>query len=198
MMNFIKLTSAVLMFIILTPTAVMASDTRLINNLKTCITIKKEAARLQCFDDVTKSALVFTDTEEDTISRNSKINSSKSNSSEINKTNTLIASTKLVDNQTKPLTAKQVDDFSKEKVKKTSEQIAAEVNTISLTISKLSKSLRGQWKIFFANGQQWQQKDNTNLRLKVGDEVQLSKGVLGSVFLKKDNTNKRILVTRLK
>ncbi len=181
------------MFIVLTPTAVMASDISLINNLKACAAIEKEAARLQCFDDITKSVLVSTDNKEDTISQGSEVSSS-----EINKTNTLIASTRLADKQTTPLTAKQIDDFAKEKLKKTSEQIAAEVNTINLTISKLSKSLRGQWKIFFANGQQWQQKDNINLRLKVGDKVQLSKGALGSVFLKKQNIKKRIKVTRLK
>jgi hypothetical protein len=196
MTNSIKITNAALMFLVLTPMSLMAYDTSLIHDLKTCAAIKKESVRLQCFDDLTKKADVYTYNEEHTINQGSesKINSSES---EINKTNTLIASSKLVDNQTTPLTAKQIDNFSKEQVKKTSQEIATEVNTISLTISKLSKSLRGQWQIFFANGQQWQQKDNINLRLKVGDKVQLIKGALGSVFLKKQNTNKRIKVRRL-
>jgi hypothetical protein len=193
-MNTIKSTNTALMFFILTPMYVMASDISLINNLKTCAVIKKEAVRLQCFDDLTKKTRVFSYNEEYTLNQDSV---SEINSSEINKANSLEANSKLVDNQINPLTATQIDNFSKEKVKKTSQEIADEVNTISLTISKLSKSLRGQWKIFFANGQHWQQKDNINLRLKVGDKVQLIKGALGSVFLKKEDTNKRIKVRRL-
>jgi hypothetical protein len=62
----------------------------------------------------------------------------------------------------------------------------------------LSKSVRGQWQIYFTNGQYWQQKDNINLWLKVGDQVELIKGGLGAVFLKKHDINKRIKVRRLK
>ena len=96
------------------------------------------------------------------------------------------------------LTAKQVDSFSKEQVKKTSEELAKEINSITLTISKLTKTLHGQWKIIFENGQKWQQKDTVRLTLKQGDKVILTKGALSSVFLQKEKTNKRIRVKRLK
>ncbi len=96
------------------------------------------------------------------------------------------------------LTVEQVDSFSKEQVKKTSEELANEINSITLTISKLSKTLYGQWKITFENGQKWQQKDKYKLSLKTGQRVILTKGALSSVFLQKENTNKRIKVKRLK
>lgn len=96
------------------------------------------------------------------------------------------------------LTTQQVDSFSKEQVKKTREEQAKEITTITLTISELTKTMRGQWKVTFTNGQKWQQKDTVTLRLKKGDKVILTKGALSSVFLQKENTNKRIKVKRLK
>ena len=96
------------------------------------------------------------------------------------------------------LTAEQVDSFSKEQVKKTAEESAKEIDSITLTISKLSKSPYGEWRITFENGQRWQQKDNYKLSLKTGQRVILTKGSLSSVYLQKENTTKRIKVKRLK
>ena len=92
----------------------------------------------------------------------------------------------------------QVDAFAKEQVKKTSEDKANEINSITLTISKLSKTLRGQWKITFKNGQQWLQKDTIKMKLELAEQVTLTKGALTSVFLQQANGNKRIKVKRLK
>ena len=105
---------------------------------------------------------------------------------------------KTQDQQSSTFTATQVDSFSKEQVTKTAEEKAKEIDSIVLTISKLKKVGRGQWKITFSNGQQWLQKDTTKLKLKVDEEVTLSKGALSSVFLQKENTNKRMKVKRLK
>jgi hypothetical protein len=96
------------------------------------------------------------------------------------------------------LTATQVDDFSKEHVQKTDEEKANEILSISSTISQLTKTSRGQWKLTFDNGQKWQQKDTAKLKLKQGDKVTLTKGALSAVFLQKENMNKRIKVKRLK
>ena len=96
------------------------------------------------------------------------------------------------------LTAQQVDTFAKEHVEKTADEKANEILSISLTIRKLEKDVRGKWKISFDNGQKWQQKDTTKLKLKQGDKVILTKGALSSVFLRKENTNKRMKVKRLK
>jgi hypothetical protein len=96
------------------------------------------------------------------------------------------------------MTAAQVDDFSKSHVKKTDEEKAKEILSISLTISKLEKTVRGQWRLTFKNGQKWQQQDTAKLRLTQGDLVVITKGALGAVYLQKENTNKRIKVKRLK
>jgi hypothetical protein len=98
----------------------------------------------------------------------------------------------------KELTAKQVDAFSKEQIKKTDKETANEIKSITLIISKLEKNPRGKWKITFDNGQKWQQKDSKGLKLNEGDTVILTKGALSSVFLQKENTSKRIKVKRLK
>ena len=96
-----------------------------------------------------------------------------------------------------PLTEQQLDDFGNDHVEKTKEELAKEINTITLTISKLTKTVRGQWKIIFENGQKWQQKDTAALTLSIGSRVILTKGAFGSVYLKKENTKKRIKVKRL-
>ncbi len=96
------------------------------------------------------------------------------------------------------LTTQEVDSFAKEHVKKTEEELAKEINSISLTISKVSKTLRGELKITFSNGQKWQQKDSIRMKLKIGEKVSLHKGAFGSVYLQKESGNKRIKVKRLK
>ena len=136
--------------------------------LDTCSKVVADKARLKCFDQI-----VFT----------------KELPAVIGKTQ---------DQQSSTFTATQVDSFSKEQVTKTAEEKAKEIDSIVLTISKLKKVGRGQWKITFSNGQQWLQKDTTKLKLKVDEEVTLSKGALSSVFLQKENTNKRMKVKRLK
>ncbi len=107
-------------------------------------------------------------------------------------------SSKSVEASTTQVITQQVDDFSKEHIEKTAEEKANEVLSISLIVKTLKKVGRGQWKITFNNGQQWQQKDATRFKLKEGDKVTLTKGALGSVFLQKENTNKRMKVKRLK
>jgi hypothetical protein len=190
MSNIQRLINITLLFCSLLSTIVSANEAILVNNLKACVVIKQELVRLQCFDDLTKTV---TDDEYNKTHSNSQSSPSSQNTVTVS-----IADSIFIDNQVTPLTDKQIDDFSKEKVKKTPQQMATEVNAISLTISKLSKSIRGQWQILFTNGQQWQQKDTISLRLKKGDNVQLFKGALGTVFLKKHKTNKRIKVKRLK
>jgi hypothetical protein len=96
------------------------------------------------------------------------------------------------------LTAQQLDTFAKEHVQETAAEKAQEITSISLTISKLKKSPRGEWNISFSNGQKWKQKDGSRMKLKVGEEVSLNKGALGVVYLENENTNKRMKVKRIK
>lgn len=147
----------------------MANDTTVLNELVSCSDISENKQRLACFDTLVKK-----------------------NITEVNSPESINSTVKSVSS------AQQVEDFAKEHVKKTDEERAKELTTITLTISSLSKTPYGKWKISFDNGQRWQQKDSTKLKLKVGQRAVLTKGALNAVYLQKENTNKRILVKRLK
>lgn len=95
-------------------------------------------------------------------------------------------------------TAKDVDEFAKSHLGKSEQEKAKEITEISAQITKLSKTAHGYWKITLDNGQQWQQKDSYSFSLKVKQDVVLSKGALGAIYLKKAGSNKRIRVRRLK
>lgn len=100
--------------------------------------------------------------------------------------------------QANQLSTQQIDAFAKEQVKLDKDEQAQELTSISATVATLSKTVHGQWKMTFENGQKWLQKDSTKLSLKVGQQVVISKGALGVIFLQKANSNKRIKVKRLK
>lgn len=91
-----------------------------------------------------------------------------------------------------------IDAFAKEQIERTKEEQDKDINTIILTVSKLSKTVRGQWIIITENGQKWQQRDSARFNLKVNQKVIISKGSLGSTFLKNEDSNKRINVKRIK
>jgi hypothetical protein len=66
------------------------------------------------------------------------------------------------------------------------------------TVAKVKKNTFGKHTITFADGQVWKQTDSSRLRLKVGDQIFVEKGALGSHFLGKENTNTRMRVKRVK
>lgn len=98
--------------------------------------------------------------------------------------------------QTQPKKSKDVDDFAKEHLKKTSADEG--LDSITSTIRKLKKLIRGQWVISLENGQQWQQKGGNKIKLKVGDTIRMEKGAMGVVYLYKEGSNRNIRVKRLK
>lgn len=144
------------------------------DELVSCSQVNNNQARLTCFDAF--------------VAKN-KESSNESLSLEAQPVNSKI---------TQSPSAQDIEGFAKEQLKKTKQERAKEVKSITLTISALSKTAYGKWKINFVNGQKWQQKDNTKLNLKKGQRVVLTKGVLNAVYLQKENTNKRIAVKRLK
>lgn len=151
------------------PIITQAQTSNLAADINTCSQISQDQARLTCFDALTDK-------------------------------NTLAVATanKSVTSEKLPLTEQQIDDFAKDHVEKSKEELAREINSITLTISKLTKTVRGQWKIVFENGQKWQQKDGQRLKLQVGLKVTITKGAFGAIYLHKESTNKRIKVKRLK
>ena len=163
------LTCTILISGLVLPIIAQAKAPNLAAEINTCSQISQDQARLSCFDALTQSKTLAAET-----------------------TSQLVTSDKL------PLTAQQIDEFAKGHVEKSKEELAKEINSITLTISELTKTLRGQWKIVFENGQKWQQKDNNKFKLKIGQRVTLTKGALSAIFLQKENSNKRIKVKRLK
>lgn len=92
--------------------------------------------------------------------------------------------------------AKEIADFSKEDLKKTGKDKGPD--SITATISKLTKLIRGQWVIYLENGQKWQQQDSNTIKLKVGTNIRLKKGTMGAVYLYKEGSHRSIRVERLK
>lgn len=168
-MNFIvKLACCTIVTIFWLVTPVLAKQLSLSERVKVCSELTSDQARLSCFDQLT--------------TKSSQVTKSVPQSVQ----------------QPTQLSAQQVDAFAKEQVKLSKTEQAKELTSISATIDKLTKTVHGQWKITFANGQKWLQKGNTRLSLKVGQRVVITKGALGAIYLKKDNSNTRIKVKRLK
>lgn len=164
-----QLTCYVLISNLLIAPIVLANDVQLTTEILTCSKITDNESRLMCFDALSSHNNLMVGVAKSAVVEQATLNS-----------------------------VQQVDDFAKEHVKKTSKELEQEVDSITLTISQLNKTLRGKWKITFENGQKWQQNDSGTLSLKQGDEVTLTKGAFSSVFLQKADTNRRIKVKRLK
>ena len=71
-----------------------------------------------------------------------------------------------------------------------------EVSEITAVVGKVEESLRGKLIITLADGQVWRQTDNEDLKIKAGQTVTISRGMLGAFYLKKQGTNSRIRVKR--
>lgn len=169
MKNVILLLSSVLIY--LTSSASYAKkDNELLLKLTQCSSITSNDDRLLCFDK-----LVPTNIQQPTIA-----------------VTTVVAP--VVDS--KSVEEKQVNDFAKEHLKKTKEE--QESTSIIATVSKVNKLLRGQWVIYFENGQKWQQTDSARIKLKIGNKVRLEKGAMGAVYLYKEGSHRSIKVKRLK
>lgn len=89
---------------------------------------------------------------------------------------------------------KSIEQFGQEHIKSSNEHELS----VDFTIKLLSKNAKKRWVITFENDQVWQQKDSEYLSLSIGDEVQLSKGALGAIYLQKAGSNRKIKVRRQK
>ncbi len=189
MNNLNRLTSSIIVVSLFFTQITLAKES--LDQLEDCVKISQDTARLACFDKLTeKISNKSVEVNTTQLITQQVGDSSKKHIENINSKSVAASTTQLI--------TQQVDDFSKEHIEKTAEEKANEVLSISLLVDTLKKVGRGQWKITFKNGQQWQQKDTTRFKLKEGDKVTLTKGALGSVFLQRENTNKRMKVKRLK
>lgn len=165
-----KLASYALVISLCMAQTALAKEAELADKVFACSQLSENQPRLSCFDALTSSNRSIVET----------------------------ASKPVATEQSSPSNEQKIDAFGKEHVKKSTAELTKEINAITLTVSELTKTVRGKWKITFENGQQWQQKDTTTLKLQQGDQVTLTKGAFSSIFLQKEHTNRRIKVKRLK
>lgn len=71
-----------------------------------------------------------------------------------------------------------------------------EVSEITAVVGKVEESPRGKLIITLADGQVWRQTDGESLKIKAGQTVTISRGMLGAFYLKKQGSNSRIRVKR--
>ena len=158
-------------------------------SLAKCTKIQDDLARLVCFDDLAKQALMSASAARQA---NVTVPAAKSSIAAIETTATPVAKAKVA---VAPA-AKKAAEFGAEHLKKSN--VVEEDLQVVFTIAKLKKDQYGKWRFTFKNGQQWKQTDDKHLRVKVDESVLLKKGVMGAVYLKKHGANKKIRVKRLK
>ncbi|WP_085300155.1 hypothetical protein [Cognaticolwellia mytili] len=166
---------ALISFAFMSLTSMSANADTLNAELAQCAQVKDSLARLVCFDDLVKSTKSFTAGEQ--------------------------ASTSTPVTQIAPVAVEKTDkeaSFGAEHLKKSN--IPESERQIVFTVEKLTKDQYGQLRFTFKNGQQWKQTDGSHFRVKEGESVLLIKGMLNSIYLKKNITssNKKIRVKRLK
>lgn len=91
----------------------------------------------------------------------------------------------------------EAEDFGKFHLKKKPVEKDL-VTSVSSVIAKVQVLNYGKLYLTLANNQIWQQTGNNKLSIKVGDNVELVKGMLSAIYLKKEGINKRIRVKRMK
>ncbi len=144
--------------------------------LAKCSQVKDSLERLVCFDDLAKTASLSPVSEKQS-----------STLVPVAKKSASIA----------PIVSKE-ENFGAEHLKKTN--VSEDDLQVVFVVEKLKKDQYGKWRFTFKNGQQWKQSDSGYFKLKVGESVLLKKGVLDSIFLKKNdaNSNRKIRVKRIK
>ncbi len=164
--------------------AFASTKSTLVDSLASCKKVPNDAQRLVCFDQLAEIHVA---------PLSSAIVNVEPVTPEVNvepATPKVIVEPVTAIEQSKSQESKIIDDFSKDDLKKTEEETA--------TISNLKKLIRGQWVIYFKNGQKWQQKDSGKISLKIGDTVRLKKGSMETVYLFKEGGHRNIRVKRLK
>jgi len=168
--NVLRLFGVFIAFV--SPSIFAGTNSNLAYELSNCTKISKNENRLLCFDKLAKNNVVLL-----TTIKVKKKHVSHIEAARLKKT-------------------KQIDDFSKQHIKKTKEERGPD--SIVATISKVKQLIRGQWVVYLENGQKWQQADTGKIKLKVGNIIRLKKGSMGAVYLYKEGGHRNIRVKRLK
>lgn len=157
----------------------------LISEMQACRTKANNTARLACYDTLTLP------------SEKHHIPSQAGNSSPpakpIADTASKTQSASSADSAASTVTREsQVKNFGLAKVIEPQDK----VEKITSLVSAVQKNPYGKLIVTLESGQVWRQTNSTTLRLKPGQEVYVEEGALGSYFLGKESSNKRIRVKR--
>ena len=90
------------------------------------------------------------------------------------------------------------EQFGEEHLTKSKEYEKNQLNEVIFTIKSVTKNKRKQWLITFNNDQVWKQIEHEYIKLSAGDDVELTKGMFGAIYLRKIGNNKKIKVRRNK
>lgn len=93
-----------------------------------------------------------------------------------------------------PAQRTQEDTFGMEN--QIAQESKAELNEIVAAVQKVETYGRKRLQLTLDNGQVWRQSTGDTIRVKLGDTVVISRGVLGAFYLRKQGKNKKILVKR--
>ena len=88
----------------------------------------------------------------------------------------------------------QQENFGKENIQR-SENL---VEQISAKVIEIQKAPYGELIITIEGGQVWRQKNRARFKLSEGEVITIERGALGSFFIGKEDTNRRIRVKRMK
>ncbi|MDO6446751.1 hypothetical protein Q4493_13285 [Colwellia sp. 1_MG-2023] len=156
-------------------------------DLKKCAENKDSLERLECYDNVVKWL-------------DSHVSSKPTDSLRVTEPKDHTTPVAIRPSQAKPVVVqqpqkqKQVDDFGGEHLKKDKESI----EEVFFTVKSVKRVRQNKLVVTFKNGQVWYQTDDNFLKVLPGDRVKLSKGMLGVIYLKTENQNRRIKVKRRK
>lgn len=144
--------------------------------LSQCAAVPDKLDRLVCYDNLSASL------------------ATKSVSSiSVEPTTVAVATSAAVVTSTVDTQTSTIEEFGN--LKKKEEQ---QVDTINLTVNKVTKDPYGALKIQFDNGQVWKQADSRSFKLKPEQKVYIEKAALGSFILGTKDRNTTIRVKRLK
>lgn len=156
-----------------------------LTELNNCAVKKDSLERLVCYDNTVKS-----------LNRDGAMNKPLAiRPTEPKGTKENIATRPSV---TKPVVVQQkqknVQEFGEEHLIKSEDSI----DEVFFTVKSVKKIGRNKLSITFENGQVWRQSDDNYIKISSGDRAKLSKGMLGVIYLKTENQNRRIKVKRKK
>ncbi len=169
-----------------------ASHGDTLSDLQQCATTKDSLVRLVCYDKVMKQLNGGV-----TVTK-------KSEPVAVRPTQPIVsnAPTPLRPTTNKAVVVQQPqskeDSFGQEHIQRAESQDISDTDEINVTVASVKRGPRDNLIITLQNGPIWRQSDGEYMKLSSGDEVKLSKGILGAIYLNKTGQNKKIRVKRKK